>query len=168
MQWYLDALYLNHGYHFFAPSPGPGNLIRYELLDSRGSVIGQGEFPNTKDQWPRLRYHRHFMLADQAGLPSEDRQYRDYWQRVYLESYARHLLRTNEDAEMVRLRRIAHWPIPRDLALQGRKITDPEGYETLMEVTQRRSDVAPQGGEQTNIWPGQPIDIANRWNGVPR
>jgi hypothetical protein len=168
VQWYLDALYLNHGYHFFAPEPGAGHLIRYELFDTRGSIMAQGEFPNLKEQWPRLRYHRHFMLADQAGLPSDDKQYRDHWQRAYLESYARHLLRIHEDADAVRVRRVAHWPIPRNFFLEGRKLTDPEGYETVMEVTQRRSDLGLDGADQTSIRHGQPIDTANRWIGVPR
>ena len=45
MQWYLDALYLNHGYSFFAPEPGIGYLIHYDLLDGRGGVVKQGSFP---------------------------------------------------------------------------------------------------------------------------
>jgi hypothetical protein len=153
MQWYLDALFLNQGHSFFAPEVGPGNLISFELYDRNGKVIETGELPNTKDFRPRLRYHRHFMLADQAVFPSPDQQVRDHWQRKYLEAYGRHLLRTHEDAQSVRLRRIAHWPLPRDYAEQGRKLTDPEGYEVLIEVTQRRSDLGPPGG-QSSLWQG--------------
>lgn len=173
MQWYLDALYLNQGHSFFAPDVGPGHLMRYELFDAGGRVVAQGEIPSTKEYWPRLRYHRHFMLADQAGLPSPDKNYSDLWQRKYLESYARHLLRTNEDALSVRLRRLAHWPLPRNLALQNRKLTDPEGYEVLMEVTQRRGDVAPPAG-QSGHWQGggqqfsAPQTAVYPWNGVTR
>ena len=173
MQWYLDVLYLNHGYHFFAPDPGPGHLIRYELLDARGGVLEQSEFPNRKEQWPRLWYHRHFMLADQAGLPKEDEQEAAAWQRKYLESYARHLLRTNEDAQSVRLRRIAHHPLPPQLALEGRKLNDPEGYQTLMEVTQRRSDLGPSASDQSMMWQGGQPQIGARpgvggWTGGVR
>lgn len=168
MQWYLDALYLNHGHYLFAPNPGPGHLIRYELLDERGGMIAQGEFPSTEKQWPRLRYHRHLMLADQAGLPVENREVRQYWERVYLESYARHLLRINQDAQMVRLRRIEHWPLPLPLAIEGRKITDPEGYQTLLEVSQRRSDLGPEAGDQSSMWQGGRQDMAGRWIGGPR
>jgi len=168
MQWYLDGLYLNHGYHFFAPSPGPGHIIRYELFDDRGSVIGQGEFPNTKDQWPRLRYHRHFMLTEQAELPSENAEDRQHWQRVYLESYARHLLRINPEAQSVRLRRIAHWPIPRQFAAQGRKLTDPEGYETVMEITLPRSNVDAHERAQSGLWTDRQVDTANRQMGGMR
>ncbi|HUE73849.1 MAG TPA: hypothetical protein VMP01_23415 [Pirellulaceae bacterium] len=62
---YIDALYLNHGYAFFAPNPGPSHLVRYrvEFDDGRESV--EGMFPDLKTQRPRLLYHRHFMLAEQ-------------------------------------------------------------------------------------------------------
>src|SRR5579871_4532118 len=35
---YLDAAYLNHGYHFFAPEPGPSHLVRYELELADGTI----------------------------------------------------------------------------------------------------------------------------------
>ena len=174
MQWYLDLVYVNHGYDFFAPDPGPGHLIRYELLDARGGILEQGEFPNRKEHWPRLWYHRQFMLADQAGLPSDDEQQSAAWQRKFLEGYARHLLRENEDAHAVRLRRIAHDPLPPYLALEGRKVTDPEGYRVLMEVTQRRSDVVPPATDQSMLWQGgQSPQISTRpgvsgWTGGVR
>jgi hypothetical protein len=162
MQWYLDALYLNHGYHFFAPNPGPGNVIRYELFDERGGVIDQGEFPNRKEQWPRLWYHRHFMLADQAGLPQENDQARTASQQKYLQAYARHLLHANENAQMVRVRRVAHHPLRPEHASEGRKLSDPETYENLLEVTQRRSDLGPNATDQTNLWQGGRQQIGTR------
>jgi hypothetical protein len=168
MQWYLDALYLNQGHSFFAPEVGPGNLIRYELYDQSGRVMEQGELPSRKDHWPRLRYHRHFMLADQAVLSPGDERHSAYWQRKCLEAYARHLLRVNEDAQAVRLQRFAHWPLPRDYAIQGRKLDDPEGYEKVMEVTQRRSDLGPPPGGQSMMWQGNRMGTAGRWQGAPR
>ena len=71
MQWYLDALYLNHGHAFFAPirrrrPPGPLPDVSIE----NAQYETQGEFPNRKGQWPRLFYHRYFMLADQMGRGS--------------------------------------------------------------------------------------------------
>lgn len=61
---YIDLMYLNHGYFFFAPNPGPNHLVRYELefADGRKPVVGQ--FPDRTQQWPRLLYHRHFMLSE--------------------------------------------------------------------------------------------------------
>ena len=36
---YLEAAYLDHGYAFFAPDPGPSHLVRYELEFDDGGVI---------------------------------------------------------------------------------------------------------------------------------
>lgn len=60
---YIEAGYLNHGYHFFAPQPGPSHLIRYEL-DLPDGGRQEGIFPSREQNWPRLLYHRHFMLTE--------------------------------------------------------------------------------------------------------
>ncbi len=60
---YLQALYLNHGYRFFAPNPGPSHLVEYELTFADGSTRS-GQFPNLAEHQPRLLYHRHFMLSE--------------------------------------------------------------------------------------------------------
>jgi hypothetical protein len=169
MQWYLDALYMNQGHSFFAPDVGPGHFIEYQVYDQSGREIEKGELPSRKGHWPRLRYHRHFMLADQAGMPSDDKKINDEWQRKYLEAYARHLLRVDENAYTVRVRRVAHWPLPwRFVYEDGMKLTDPKTYETLMEVTQRRSDLRDDPADQANMWQGGPVDTAGRWGGPPR
>jgi len=67
---YIEAGYLNHGYHFFAPQPGPSHLIRYELEMPDGSRK-EGEFPNREQNWPRLLYHRHFMLTEYLNVLHE-------------------------------------------------------------------------------------------------
>jgi hypothetical protein len=61
---YISALFLDHGYFFFAPDPGPSALVDYkvELADSRAPI--EGRFPNLKEQQPRLLYHRYFMLSE--------------------------------------------------------------------------------------------------------
>ncbi len=61
---YIGALYLDHGYFFFAPNPGPSHLVDYrvEFADGRPAVTGR--FPDLKKQQPRLKYHRHFMIAE--------------------------------------------------------------------------------------------------------
>ncbi|WP_250928689.1 hypothetical protein [Aporhodopirellula aestuarii] len=86
---YGQFLYLDRGYAFFAPDPGPSHLMRVEM--SRPATGDEGEqspglaepntetrlYPDLNDQWPRLRYHRHFMLAEflhdsyQPKLPAE-------------------------------------------------------------------------------------------------
>jgi hypothetical protein len=61
---YLDALYLNHGYSFFAPDVGPSRLVRYKVEFADGREAITGVFPNLATEQPRLLYHRHFMLSE--------------------------------------------------------------------------------------------------------
>lgn len=72
---YLHSAYLLHGYRFFAPDPGPSHIVRYELLMPDDSVK-QGHFPDLEQHFPRLLYHRHFMLSETVfrslGIPLED------------------------------------------------------------------------------------------------
>ena len=63
---YLRAGFLNHGYRFFAPNPGPSHLVRYEVTHADGRVESH-RFPSTDEQWPRLYYHRHFMVAERVN-----------------------------------------------------------------------------------------------------
>ena len=65
---YLNLLYLNHGYEFFAPDPSGTHVIDYQVTGANGQTITQGRFPNPDEQWPRLFYHRHMMLAEQTQL----------------------------------------------------------------------------------------------------
>jgi hypothetical protein len=63
MRPYMQALFLDHGYFFFAPNPGPSFLVRYEVEFDDGREPVTGVFPDLKTQQPRLLYHRHFMMA---------------------------------------------------------------------------------------------------------
>lgn len=60
------ALFLGHGYRFFAPDPGPSHLVEFEITQKDGSVV-KGRFPDRDDadhSFPRLQYHRWFMLSE--------------------------------------------------------------------------------------------------------
>ena len=61
---YIDLMYLNHGYSFFAPNLGPSHLVRYRVEFDDGRPAIEGVIPNLQTQRPRLLYHRHFMLAE--------------------------------------------------------------------------------------------------------
>jgi hypothetical protein len=163
VQWYLDALYLNHGYYFFAPDPGDGHLIYFDIYDQQGNAIKQGKFPDWDVQWPRLWYHRHFMLADQAGagLPDEPGQ------RRYLEGYARQLLR-QFDGESARVRWVAHQPLDPFRASDPVKLDAPESYKVRLEVVQRRSDLGPDPRAESAVRVEGRQEVANRWIGAPR
>lgn len=60
------ALYLGHGYRFFAPDPGPSHLVEFEITRDDGKTV-KGVFPDRDDKdhsFPRLQYHRWFMLSE--------------------------------------------------------------------------------------------------------
>lgn len=60
---YSESLYLLHGYRFFAPEPGPSHVMQYEITKDSGETL-QGQFPDRNGHWPRLLYHRWFMLSE--------------------------------------------------------------------------------------------------------
>jgi hypothetical protein len=61
---YYQALYLDHGYFFFAPTVGPTHLVDYEVEFADGRPPAKGRFPDLATERPRLLYHRHFMMAE--------------------------------------------------------------------------------------------------------
>jgi hypothetical protein len=62
----LGAVHLGHGYRFFAPDPGPGHAIRWEATLPDGSSR-TGSIPDRGADWPRLLYHRRFMVAEKIA-----------------------------------------------------------------------------------------------------
>jgi hypothetical protein len=62
---YINLMFLDHGYAFFAPGPGPSHLIRFRVEYDDGTPAVEQVFPDLQRHWPRLLYHRHFMLAEQ-------------------------------------------------------------------------------------------------------
>jgi hypothetical protein len=137
---YLRAGYLNHGYRFFAPNPGPSHLVRYEIQLKSGGEI-KGHFPDTEEQFPRLLYHRMFMISETAfNLAEPVRQSAPPGTLSELEklefdkqlaasdalakSIARRLL-AEYDGQRVRLFLRTHEiPFPADI-LAGQKLNDP-------------------------------------------
>ena len=63
IQPYCQAMYLEHGYRFFAPEPGPSHIVRYIVTRQSGETVS-GQFPDRDEIWPRLLYHRWFMLSE--------------------------------------------------------------------------------------------------------
>ena len=58
-----QSLYQGHGYRFFGPDPGPSHLVHYRVTQNDGTIL-EGKFPDRENQWPRLLYHRWFMLSE--------------------------------------------------------------------------------------------------------
>lgn len=118
---YLQATYLNHGYHFFAPEPGPSHLIRYEIVQPSGHIVG-GYFPNAQQHSPRLLYHRHFMLSEHLNGHIETDATPELV-HSYARSYAAHLLHTQQGSE-IKLWLLRHrFPSPGEV-LEGKPLHD--------------------------------------------
>jgi hypothetical protein len=58
-----QSLFLGHGYRFFAPNPGPSHLVVFKIYDG-ADLKREGVFPDVARHWPRVIYHRWFMLSE--------------------------------------------------------------------------------------------------------
>ena len=117
---YNEALFLNHGYHFFAPDPGSSNLIGWEI-PRKGKAPVVGRFPDVAIR-PRLLYHRYFMLAENVWA------FDDETQKELLKAYARHF--TNQfGGEQISLTRVSHEPSSILRLQAGGKLDDPDTFQ---------------------------------------
>jgi hypothetical protein len=118
---YQNLAYLNHGYEFFAPDPAGTHLIRYQVTRPDGRVV-EGHFPDLKEQWPRLFYHRHMMLAEQTAIMGE----------ASGNHYAEHLARVH--GGRAQLQWVVHMLLSPDQVKDGKKLDDPDTYQVLATV----------------------------------
>jgi hypothetical protein len=120
---YLDLMFLNHGYHFFAPEPSESTLVSYQAKRPDGT-LESGYLPNRKT-FPRLLYHRHFMLTEHLAdtLRSAPEEIQNEW----LDSYAEHLCR-KYGARQVTLTGHVHYLPSREDVQRGVKLNDPANY----------------------------------------
>ncbi|MBC8352414.1 MAG: hypothetical protein H8E66_10530 [Planctomycetes bacterium] len=146
---YIDFAFLNHGYAFFAPNPGPSHLIRARIEFEDGREPIEETFPDLDEQWPRLLYHRHFMLSEQLNaqyqppqLPLEIRQepeLAERWQtarRMYelkWRSFKQHL-EAKHEASHVTLTRVQHRMIDVfEVGEQNKPLDAPDTFYDLRE-----------------------------------
>ncbi len=120
--WYIEPMFLNHGYRFFGPEPGPSYLVRYEIELADGGRI-DGVLPDLQTQWPRVLYHRHFMLTSRLQNGPEDPLV-----KAYARSYAEHLQQRYQ-ARRVRLFVQRHNLAEALAVRQGLKLSDRRLYE---------------------------------------
>ena len=69
---YAQMVFLDQGWNFFSPEPGPSTLISFHAKTDDGEVINR-RLPNKEIQ-PRLLYHRHFMVTSYMGYQAEEDQ----------------------------------------------------------------------------------------------
>jgi hypothetical protein len=136
---FVGALYLGHGYRFFAPDPGPGHAIRWSMRMADGSTLS-GTLPDPAVDRPRLLYHRRFMIAEKiAGLvPTADapeevrREAKPQWQPLVM-GVAGQLLRRHGGSEVELVMVEFDLPTPEE-SIAGRVAADvetPLGLYTL-------------------------------------
>lgn len=117
---YLQILYLNHGFHYFAPEPGSSNLISWTVTRSDGTSVS-GRFPNFKI-FPRLLYHRHFMLSEFLGNAEPEMQ------STIVRGFARNLCR-EYNGDKVSITLIRHELSTMERVRTGGKLDDGDLYE---------------------------------------
>ncbi|KAA5540188.1 hypothetical protein FYK55_21350 [Roseiconus nitratireducens] len=176
-QGYGQFLHLDRGYAFFAPDPGPSRLIQAAIVQPDGSV--QEElYPDLSSQWPRLLYHRHFMLTEYLseiyqppGPPNEmfeiDPLEAQLWQRArgryeYVRQSMIDHLRTVNDDKQVAIRRIEHaLPTLAQFNESPLALDDPRSYNVLLDQPVVSDTIAPTGPTEVippPTTPGQATD----------
>ncbi len=143
---YLKLASLDNGYRFFAPDPGPSHLIRFEITREDGSTV-RGEFPKKGEHFPRLLYHRQFMLSEMVfsltaptletppeqmltAEEQDDLAKQRALAKSLQQSIARYLLR-KWNGKSVRLYIVIHgMPAPQDV-INGMRLTDRRLYQEM-------------------------------------
>jgi hypothetical protein len=117
---YIEVLFLDHGYHFFAPEPAESTLLAFAAERADGTVV-RGRIPDRRTQ-PRLLYHRYFMLTEHMNdAPEEVRQ-------LWYDSYAQHIGRKFGAATVALFKQTHNLPTM-ERVREGGRLTDPESYE---------------------------------------
>lgn len=117
---YNEALFLNHGYHYFAPDPGASTLIAWEI-PREGDVPLVGRFPEVTIR-PRLMYHRYFMLAENVWAFDEETQ--DEMLRAYAQQVAGQF-----GSDRISISRVRHEPSSIVRLQAGGRLDDPETFQ---------------------------------------
>lgn len=128
LQPYLQAASLDNGYRFFAPEPGPSHLLRYQVELPDGKII-EDTFPDRNKQYPRLLYHRYFMMSEFLNSMFENegaKEMRD----AYARSYARHLARTYNAKQVTLFLKQHNLPSPMQVQ-EGMRLDDPSLYQEV-------------------------------------
>ena len=118
MSWfrpYVSFMFLDHGYFFFAPNPGPSHLVQYKVEFADGRKPVEGVFPNLQEEQPRLLYHRHFMLSEFLNNLAIDESRPELFRAVTL-SYSEHLRHQHQAAEVTLHLRRHYLPSPQHVS----------------------------------------------------
>jgi hypothetical protein len=182
LQPYFKCIAMDNGYRFFAPDPGPSHLIRYEWENADGKTT-LCQFPDLKRHFPRLLYHRHFMIAEMiysltyrtfdtealaASPPAAQQEIAASQQlaQLLIQGVVRSLFREHPEAKRIRLFLVTHLiPSPQDLE-SGATLTDPRGYlepVPLGEFTREPSPAGKKGDAAKNSQGNDRDPTWKRW-----
>jgi hypothetical protein len=162
---YSQLLYIDRGYAFFAPDPGPSHLVQVAITDQDGRLI-ENMIPDRKVHWPRLLYHRHFMLTEfldeihqPPGPPLElleaAPEEAEYWTRTrdryehVRQSVIEHLRHQHPGREIA-VRRIEHLiPDVIQYRLNPVSLIDPESYRVMLDQPIEAESIGTDGEEDS-------------------
>jgi hypothetical protein len=190
MKPYSQWMYLDHGYFFFAPNPGPSHLVQCQFAPSppatnsnvsqdaeprkadATSEIPSSQFPDRKEQWPRLLYHRYFMLSEfynsrfaPRHVTDELRKDQEFMARwtfdrdLYEQIQASIIksLKHSRHVDYVELHRVERaLPDSFQVLKDGWKLNDPRLLETLPEtMLEPTLEPAPPSQSQSGVTIGE-------------
>ncbi len=154
IQPYLKGVAIDNGYRFFAPEPAASHLVRYKIEKNDGTTV-EGTFPDAERHWPRLLYHRHFMVAETlfnlaapvaeippGGFPTDEQRALFDRERERADTLkyalAKYLFNLYPDGKRVQMLLVEHEiPPPWDLR-DGLQLDDPRLYvESSIDVISR-------------------------------
>lgn len=155
MKPYSQWLYMNHGYFFFAPNPGPSHLIQCTTENPDQAFL----LPSRDEHWPRLLYHRYFMLSEfyssryaPPQVSAEEKKDLDYLQRwatdkeLYdqIQSSIVSSLKHSRNKENIELRRVERLqPDSQQVLKEGWTLNDPRLTSLLPETMIETALTAP-------------------------
>lgn len=151
---YMEFMYLDHGYFFFAPNPGPSHLMRCEIRPKGAEPTAPPilvQIPDRTVHWPRLDYHRHFMLSEfyhavftpsvpppnvEPGSPAYRQWERDLAFYRMLQNSVEHHLEHLYPESKIEIKRLAR-QLPNDyrVLVEGWKIDDDRLLEILPDTS---------------------------------
>ena len=143
---YANLVFVNHGYNFFSPDPTASHLIKYYFYNNANEKIAEGRFPDRREQWPRLFYHRHMMLVEQSRDPAVAGI---GWENAIAE----HLIEKH-DGDWAKLTMVRHHLLTPQQVKDGMRIDAPSTYEELGSLQHRRT--RPRPSEQLPAAGGAP------------
>ena len=173
---YSQWLYLDHGYFFFAPNPGPGHLIRCSLSRKKDVEHTESDaadstrfFPDRKSDWPRLLYHRYFMLSEFYNSRYAPRQVTEELKKdpeflarwtfdndlyLQIQTSMTKSLKHSTGATQVDLRRLERLlPDPPQILREGLALTDPRFLVLLPESMIEPIPKAPDPSAKSELVP---------------